>query len=56
MQNHHHVRNLRRWFHTRFFRDHADALRDYEQMKASITAILSRISGVSDDDDRHQMS
>jgi hypothetical protein len=42
--------------HTRFFRDHADALREYEQMKASITTILSRISGVSDDDDRHQMS
>ncbi len=43
--------------HTRFFRDHPHALREYQQMKVAITAILSRISSsVGDGDNRDQMS
>jgi len=42
--------------HTRFFRDHAEALREYGEMKASITEILSRLSNAIDEDEHHQMS
>src|SRR5579872_6816378 len=35
--------------HTRFFRNHVDALREYEQMKMAISAILSTIANAADD-------
>lgn len=37
--------------HTRFFGDQADALREYEQMKTAIAAVLSRIPDAAHDND-----
>ncbi|WP_348264025.1 hypothetical protein P8935_05705 [Telmatobacter sp. DSM 110680] len=35
--------------HTRFFRNHVEALREYEQMKMAMSAILSRIPNAADE-------